>query len=245
MAPATCSIARRWRGLASSLANNGGTTPTLAAAHRQCDDWYRSYSVSGISTDQRGISLAAPPDIGAFQLETVTSSTAGLPVTATSLTILGSAFDTTASHDSVSFGNGVTGSVTAATSTSLTVNLIGWSTQVGGTALHAGVTVDGVGISSVQVATAAPVVTSSAAYINATATSMTIAGFGFDTTFAAHDSVTFNDGVTGTVMSATGTSLTVSLTGWTTVAPGTALTASLTVDGSNSGSPRSGGYGKW
>ena len=107
MAPApTCSIAA---GLASSLANNGGTTQTLALLPTSAAIG-TGYSNSGISADQRGISLASPPDIGAFQLETVTSSTAGLLRTVTSLTIQGSAFDTTAAHDSVSFDNGVTGS---------------------------------------------------------------------------------------------------------------------------------------
>ena len=41
---------------------------------------------------------------------------------------------------------------------------------------------------------------------------MTIAGYGFDTN-TANDSVTFDNGVTGTVTGASVTSLTVSLTG--------------------------------
>ena len=53
----------------------------------------------------------------------------------------------------------------------------------------------------VQVATLIPVVTPSSAGLAATATSVTIHGFGFDPT-AAHDAVSFSGGVTGTVSSA-------------------------------------------
>ena len=60
---------------------------------------------------------------------------------------------------------------------------------------------------------------------------MTIHGFGFDST-AVHDVVTFSSGATGTVSSATATTLTViGLSGLT----GGALTASVTVDGIGSG----------
>ncbi len=169
----------------------------------------------------------------------VTSSTASLAANATSITISGTGFDTTAAHDSVSFSNGVTGTVSSATSTSLTVtSLSGLSSLTGGAALNASVTVDGVSSGSmVQVATVAPVVTSSTAGLAANATSITLSGLGFDAT-AANDSVTFSNGVTGTVSSATSTSLTVtSLSGLSSLTAGTALNASVTVDGTSSGSP--------
>ena len=51
----------------------------------------------------------------------VTASTASLAVNATTLTIGGSGFDTTAANNTVAFNNGAVGSVTAATATSLTV----------------------------------------------------------------------------------------------------------------------------
>ena len=57
----------------------------------------------------------------------------------------------------MSFNNGVTGTVTAATSTSLTVSLTGLSSITADTALTASVTADGVSSgTAVQVATVGP-----------------------------------------------------------------------------------------
>ena len=64
---------------------------------------------------------------------------------------------------------------------------------------------------------------------------MTIQGSGFDTN-TANDSVILDNGVIGTVTSASGFSLTVSLTGLSNVPVGTVLQASVTVDGMSSGS---------
>ena len=61
---------------------------------------------------------------------------------------------------------------------------------------------------------------------------MTIAGYDFDPT-AANDSVSFNNGVTGSVTAATATALTVSLTGLASLPDGTLLDASATVDGTS------------
>ena len=55
-------------------------------------------------------------------------------------------------------------------------------------------------------------VTASTANLAANATSLTISGYGFDTNRPT-TVVTFDNGVTGTVTSATGTSLTVSSPG--------------------------------
>ena len=75
-----------------------------------------------------------------------------------------------------------------------------------------------------------PRVTANAANLINTATSMTIAGFGFATT-PANNSVSFDNGVTGTITAATNNSLTVSLTGLAAVANGTLLKAIVTVHG--------------
>src|SRR5204863_3525203 len=67
------------------------------------------------------------------------------------------------------------------------------------------------GVSSgtaVQVATVNPAVTSSTFSLAASSTTLTINGFGFDTT-AGNNTVTFNNGAVGTVTAATATSLTV------------------------------------
>ena len=69
--------------------------------------------------------------------------------------------------------------------------------MTGGAAPNASVNVDGTTSGSpVQVATISPVVTASSANLPANATSIMIAGVGFDST-AAHDSVAFDNGVTG------------------------------------------------
>ncbi len=212
-------------------------------------------SLSGVSSLPIGTALKASVTIDGYSsgtavqvativgTPTVTSSTDNLPSNATSMTIAGTDFDVNPANDVVTFSNGVTGTVTAATSTLLTVtSLGGLSTVSAGTVLNASVTVDGVSSgSAVQVATVAtastPTVTASTASLLDNATSITIAGTGFDSN-AANDSVTFDNGVTGTITGATATSLTVgSLSGLGIVAAGTALNASVTVDGVSSGNP--------
>jgi IPT/TIG domain len=224
-------------GLASSLAYNGGPTQTLALLPGSAAIGAGAPSQAG-TTAQNGLIRPMPPDIGAYQSPpSVTPSNASLPLNASSITIAGFGFDPIAIHDSVTFDNGVTGTVTAATSTTLTVSLTGISSLPVGTALDASATVDGVSTGSpVQVATIAPAVTASTANLPVNATSMTIAGFGFDP-IATNDSVTFDNGVTGSVTAATTTSLTVNLTGLSTLTGGKALHATVTVNGTSSGSP--------
>ena len=140
------------------------------------------------------------------QVATVTpivtgGSPSNLPAGSTSMTISGSGFDPTAANDSVSFtdgtGNNLTGTVTAASTTSLSVTFNSVPTIAG--PLTAVVTVGpsgGTQISSgvpFQVATVAPAVTSSAANLAANASQLLISGTGFDPA-KAHDSVTFTDG---------------------------------------------------
>jgi hypothetical protein len=161
----------------------------------------------------------------------ITSSSVNLAANASTLTINGFGFDPTAANNTVTFSNGAIGTVTAATARSLTVNLTTPPTAAG--AISAVVTTNSqTSGSSAQVATAIPVVTSSTANLGADQSSLTINGFGFDTTFA-NNTVVFNNGAVGTVTEATATSLTVTLS----TRPDTAgsLTAVVTTNSVSSG----------
>src|SRR5208282_1327394 len=103
--------------------------------------------------------------------------------------------------------------VTAATTTKLTVTLSGTLTTG---ALDAVVTTDGVSSgAAVQVATVTPVVTTSTASLATNGTTLTINGLGFDTVNPGNNVVAFSGAgvgtLTGTVTAATATSLTVTL----------------------------------
>ena len=127
-------------------------------------------TVDSASSSSQEVALVAP---------VVTLNSTIIPATSTTLTIAGYGFDPNTANDSVSFDNGVTGTVTSATSTSLTV---GFGTDRGDRRqiLHASATVDGIASGSgVEVAVVAPVVTASST-VKASATSLIIAGFGFD-----------------------------------------------------------------
>jgi len=157
------------------------------------------------------------------------ASTAKLPANTTSLVINGSGFSTTAAHNVVTFSNGATGKVTGATATTLTVTKLSGLIAGGLT-----VTVTSNGVSSgtaVQVATIVPVVTVSTTDLAANATSLIINGSGFSTT-AASNVVTFPDGGTGIVTSATATQLTV--TGLSNLTAGD-LTVLVTSNGVSNG----------
>ena len=136
-------------------------------------------------------------DTSVIPLVTVNSANLLAPT----FTINGYGFDATSpSNNSVSFSDGAIGTVTTATPTTLTVTFTSGPINIG--VLNAVVTTDWVNVSaSAQVATVIPVVLPSTANLGATATSMTIAGFGFGTT-AANDSVSFNNSVTGSVSGA-------------------------------------------
>ena len=158
---------------------------------------------------------------------TLTSSTANLGIAASTLTIAGFGFDTNTANDSVSFSDGAVGTVTSATTSTLTV---GFTTQPAAAgSLTAAVTTDGFTNTngSQQVATVIynPIQDSSS--------TITVNGSGFSTAIGS-DSVSFNLGVVGTVSSATSSQLIVTVT-----TPPTALgnlTAVVTVSGT-SGSP--------
>lgn len=195
---------------------------------------FSSFSVTNPSVGYQTIVAYPSTSVTITIAATVTASSAVIPATATTLTIAGTGFDSNTAHDNVSFSNGVSGTVIAATSTSLTVSLTGLTSVTGGTALDANVTIDSAASGSTEVAVVAPVVTPSSATLLYSATDLTIAGYGFDTN-TGNDSVSFNDGVSGTVTSATSTSLTVSLTNLSSVTVVTPLDASVTVDGTSSG----------
>lgn len=159
----------------------------------------------------------------------VTSSTATLAANATTVTLNGFGFSATAGNNSVAFSNGATGTLTAATATTLTVT--GVADLVAGP-LTAVVTTHAISSgAAVQIATVTPVVTPSTDNLSTAATSITIHGFGFASS-PASNSVTFSGSATGTVTTATPTALTV--TGLAGLTTGN-LTAVVTSNAQNSG----------
>ncbi len=175
------------------------------------------------------VSSGTPVQVGGVR-PTVTAATTSLALTANTMVITGTRFDTTASNNTVVFSNGAVGTVTAATATSLSIS---FSTRANAGTLTAVVTTNGVSSETpIQVATISPTVTLSTTSQAVTTTTVTIAGSGFDTT-ASRNTVTFNNGAVGTVSSATSTSLTVTFS--TRPISGGSLTAVVTVNGATSG----------
>ena len=175
---------------------------------------------------------------------TVTPNTAPIPANADGdgIGIGGSDFDPNAANDTITFDNGVTGSVYSASATSMDFTVNGLSSLTGGTPLFASVTVDGVSSGSpVQILTVAPVVTASTALIPSNTDAIGIGGLGFDPN-VANDSITLSNGVTGSVYFASATTLDFTVNGLSSVPAGTALYASVTVDGQTSAFESSGPY---
>ena len=201
--------------LDATLANNGGTTQTLALLSA-------SPALSAGDPNQTGtpaqndVPRPAAPSVGAYQALTVTPNATTLSINSTEMTITGADFDPIVANDTVTFDNGVTGTVIAATQSVLVVSsLTGLSSVPVGTSLYASVTVASSSSGAAQVATvgeaASPSVTLSTASIAGSATTLTINGTNFDPS-PAGDTVTFNLGVTGIVTAATATQLTIALT---------------------------------
>ena len=160
---------------------------------------------------------------------TVTLNTTAIPASSSTLVITGTGFDATAANNTVAFTPTGTGTVTAATPTSLTVSVSGLRAG----ALNAIVTTNSLDSgAAVQVATVIPVITSTTANLSTTATSLTINGFGFDPT-ASSNSIAFTPSGTGTVTASTATTLTV--TGLSSLTAG-ALNAIVTSNGQASAS---------
>jgi predicted outer membrane repeat protein len=223
-----------------TLAYNGGTTKTDALLAGSPAIGAGAPSQAGV-TSQNGVLCPTAPDIGAYQhlipAPAISASTANLAQNVTSIIIGGANFDTNASNDIVTFDNGVTGTVTAATSTSLNVSFTNAGAVSGlsvGTSIHANVAILYVGTSSVvQVATISPArpfptVMVNTANLANSSTSVIINGSNFDPN-AGNDIVAFNLGAIGTVTAASSSQLTVTLsTGFTSAG---ALTAAVTCDG--------------
>ncbi len=147
------------------------------------------------------------------------------------MTITGVGFSTTPANNTIVFSSGAVGTVTAATSTSLTVSLTTRANVLG--SITAAVTTNTMASgNAVQVATIIPVVTNNTAALAINATTMVINGFGFSTT-AANNTVTFNNGAVGTVTTATATALTVTFSTRPTAVGN--LTASVSVSSISSG----------
>ncbi len=162
------------------------------------------------------------------QTPTITLSSASLAINAGSITIDGGGFSTTPSHDIVTFSGGVKGIVTRATPTQLTVTKLS-GLKLG--ALDATVKVGGVSSgAAVQIATVVPAVTASTASLPANATKLVLRGDGFST-IRSNDIVSFSDGASGVVTSASTTELIITKLTGLTAGP---LTASVTVAGISS-----------
>jgi hypothetical protein len=180
-----------------------------------------------------GTSYSSPTPVEvAAVVPVLTASATNLPASSTQLTITGFGFDAaTPGNNVVTFSGGATGTVTAATSTSLTVTSLA---GLGVGPLFASVEVDNNSRSAaVQVATVASVITPTTPTVTADSTTLTITGIAFDTT-PSHDVVTLSGGATGLVTAATSTQLTVTGVSGLVAGP---LYASLLVDGICSGSP--------
>ncbi len=135
----------------------------------------------------------------------VTSAAANLAANSATLVINGFGFDPTAANNSVTFNNGVVGTVTTATKTALTVTFSTRPSTVG--SLTAIVTTNTrTSGSAVQVATVVPSITANTANLATGTTTLTIAGFGFDSTIT-NNSITFSNGAVGIITAATSTSL--------------------------------------
>jgi hypothetical protein len=226
------------------LQNNGGPTQTIAliAGSPAIDGGNNSVLSSpyNLTTDQRGYSrlVGTHVDIGAYEYNAtnvtpvVTASMANLPANASSLVIIGMGFSLIAANNTVAFtsssGVVVTGTITGATSKTLTVTHLSGLT---GGLLYATVTSNGRSSAITAVATVIPVVTKSTQSLGVTAATLIINGFGFNPNTSS-DIVTFGGGETGTVTSATADQLTVVITSALKLGP---LTASVNVDGESSG----------
>src|SRR5262249_55445795 len=189
--------------------NNPLTSPSDATTFSTQGTYTGGFTGSPKLTDDPNTAAANDATV-VHLIPTVNSSTATLAADATQLIITGSGFDhTTPGNNVVTFNNGATGTVTAATYTQLTVTSL---TGLVSGSLTATVSVNGTSNpSAVQVATVTPVVTSSTASLAVNAPTLVINGFGFSTT-APNTTGSFHLGAAGTVTTATATQLTVTFT---------------------------------
>lgn len=219
----------------SVIFNNGAIGTVTSATATSLIVTFSTRATAGNLTavvTSSGVGSETPVQVATLS-PVVTLSTTSQAVTATTITIAGSGFDTTASRNTVVFNNGAVGTVTTATSTSLTVNLSTRPVSAG--SLNATVTVNGAAsIALVQVANIVPLVTASTTNLSAGAASVVINGFGFDPIFT-RNTVLFNNGAVGVVTAATATSLTVRIDTKPTAVG--SLTAAVTTNSISSGNP--------
>lgn len=219
-------------------------TPTLLVVALTPAGLVAGDTVSAVVTVNGLASSAAPGTAVATVVPTaapaVTPSTTHLAINAPSLTLTGSGFDPVAANNIVTFTvphGTLTGAVTQATATSLTVALSGKGLQIGDT-VQAAVTTDGVTSATVPVAalTAAstPSINANTGQLANNATSLVLTGTGFDPTAAGSTIVTLAL-PTGTPVPVTGvavtspTQLTVSVASLSGLSG--VLNAALTVNG--------------
>lgn len=154
----------------------------------------------------------------------VQKSSTALLASAGTLVIQGTGFSSVSGDNSVTFNQGATAVVSAATVTQLTLTSL---TGLVAGPLTAVVRTNGLSSgSAVQIATVVPTLTASEALLPITASQIILHGHGFSPT-ASQNIVTLNGGVKGTVVSATKTQLTVNLSSLVT-GP---LTAGVKVNG--------------
>jgi subtilase family serine protease len=211
---------------------SGATTPTLSITG--ATPGMSGFQYRDVFTNVFGSATTAAATLTVVSAPTVTENTALIASNAKTIIIKGTGFSSIAANDSVTFNLGAVGTVTSATSTSLTVTFSS-SPAVGN--LTAVVSVSGSSSGApVQVATVAlaPAVTQNRAVIATTTSTITINGANFSST-PANDSVTFNLGAVGSVTAATASSLTVTFS--TPPTSTGSLTAVVTANGLSSGNP--------
>lgn len=179
-------------------------------------------------------SSGAPVRVATVQASpVVTGNNTSLATDAPTLIITGSGFSTTPRDNLITLSSG-SGMVTAATSTQLTVEFTTAPTIGSLTAVVVNNSTSSAPSSGnpVQVATivAAPTVTSGSGNLANSATTLTIAGSGFNASNASANTVAFSLGAVGTVAAATPTMLTVTLS-----TPPTSLGSLTAIVTSNSG----------
>lgn len=140
----------------------------------------------------------------------VTENLDSKAINASTLTINGTGFNTTAVNNTVAFNLGAVGAVTSATSTQVVVTFSTQPTSTGNLTAIVTNTASGNSGNAVQVATIvpAPVIYASNTYY-AQGQDLIIYGTGFDAVYPANNLVTSNLGAVGTVTSATTSQLTI------------------------------------
>ena len=201
----------------SAIANVPYASIVVNSATQITVNFSSSISITGalyaeVVTDGQQSNRAQVATVVASTAPTITQSSAAIAANATTLTINGTGFSTTASGNQVELSSGNVTNVTVnGTGTQLTVTLNPSAGLLAPGTLTAKVTVHGEVAGPTQVATvnAVPVITPGSQLLPANSQTLTINGTGFSAT-ANLNTVTFSSG-SGTVTSATPNALTVTL----------------------------------